>query len=147
MGIPYSGGARMPAAFERLVRAGMSRRQFVRRSAVAVAGIASLELLGAPATLAKPRLGSAPKPIPGGFTLPGFGIVPSNPDVHVLPPALGFEMSTITDFNGSIAATEIQGNATGSDGSSFTFDTDMRFMSGEYVGGDGRHYNGTFGFI
>ena len=137
----------MSPAFERLLRGGISRRQFVRRGTVTVAGLAGLDLLRAVPAFSKPKLGSAPKPIPGGFTVPDFNIVPINPDVHVLPPAVGFEMSTITDFNGAIAASEIQGSASGSDGTSFAFDTDMRFMDGEYVGSDGRHYHGTFGFI
>ena len=63
------------------------------------------------------------------------------------PPAVGFEMSTITDFNGVVAAADIQGAATGSDGSTFGFDTDMRFMDGEFVGEDGRLHHGTFGFV
>jgi len=44
-------------------------------------------------------------------------------------------------------AADIQGTATGSDGSSWFFDTDMRFMDGEYVGEDGKHHHGTFGFV
>ena len=67
--------------------------------------------------------------------------------MHVLPPAVGFEMSTITDFKGVIAAGEIQGAAHGSDGTPYDFDTDMRFMSGTYVDVDGRVRTGTFGFI
>jgi hypothetical protein len=27
------------------------------------------------------------------------------------------------------------------------FDTDMRFMQGEYVGVDGKNYHATFGFV
>ena len=56
-------------------------------------------------------------------------------------------MSTITDFDGVIAAGEIQGRARGSDGSRYTFDTDMRFMQGTYVGTDGRRRTGSFGFV
>ena len=46
-----------------------------------------------------------------------------------------------------IAAGEIQGRARGSDGSRYTFDTDMRFMQGTYVGTDGRGRTGSFGFV
>src|ERR1700741_1774530 len=81
--------------------------------------------------------GAQPRPIPGGFD-ENFNIVPRHPFIHVLPPALGFEMSTITDFKGAIAAGEIQGKARGSDGSRYTFDSDMRFMQGTYIGTDGR---------
>jgi hypothetical protein len=56
-------------------------------------------------------------------------------------------MATITDFNGVVGAAELQGTASGSDGSSYTFDTDMRFMQGSYVGLDGRVYEGAFGFV
>ena len=120
----------------------LTRRQFM---GVTVAGLAGTQLLHA--TPAFGTTTSAPKPIPGGFLLPTFALVPSNPTVHVLPPVIGFEMSTITDFNGTVAATEIQGTATGSDDSSWYFDADMRFMDGEYVGEDGKHHNGTFGFV
>jgi len=120
----------------------LTRRQFV---GVTVVGLAGSELLRTAPAFSKST--SAPKPIPGGFLVPSFAITPTNPDVHVLPPAVGFEMSTITDFNGTVAAAEIQGTATGSDGSSWFFDTDMRFMDGEYVGEDGRHHHGTFGFV
>ena len=47
-------------------------------------------------------------------------------------------MSTITDFDGVVAAAEIQGRPSGSDGTSYTFDADMRFMKGRYVATDGR---------
>jgi hypothetical protein len=120
----------------------MTRRRFV---VATVAGVAGFELLRASPVRGASTV--APKPIPGGFTIPDFTLVPSGADIHVLPPAIGFEMSTITDFNGVIAATEIQGTATGSDGASYTFDTDMRFMTGEYVGEDGLHHHGTFGFV
>jgi hypothetical protein len=120
-----------------------SRLQFLRRSAAVVGGLASIDLLrSAPARAAA----TDPNPIPGGFDAT-FTPVPSDPLVHVLPPAIGFEMSTITDFNGVIAAGEIQGVARGSDGSEHSFDTDMRFMQGTYVGMDGKTHQGTFGFI
>jgi len=90
--------------------------------------------------------GAQPRPIPGGFD-ENFNLVPKHPFIHVLPPALGFEMSTITDFRGRIAAGETQGTARGSDGSRYTFDTDMRFMEGTYVGRDGRRRVGSFGFV
>jgi hypothetical protein len=121
-----------------------SRGRFLRRGAAAVGGMASLSVLGAAPAFG--RTNGQPRPIPGGFDQ-NFNPVPSDPLVHVLPPAVGFEMSTISDFNGVVGAGEIQGTATGSDGSRYTFDTDMRFMQGAYVGLDGRVYNGAFGFI
>ena len=56
-------------------------------------------------------------------------------------------MSTITDFAGVIAAAEIQGTASGSDGSKYTFDADMRFMKGRYIATDGRLRRASFGFV
>jgi hypothetical protein len=122
----------------------MSRRQFVYRSAVAVGGLAGLELLRP--SLGFSASGADPTPIPGGFRLPDFTPVPVDADIHVLPPALGFDVSTITDFSGFVTAAEIQGGATGG-GSSFAFDADMRVMQGKYVGKDGRVREGSFGFI
>jgi len=120
----------------------MSRRRFVGATTASIAGIGLFRT--APAWS---RSASAPKPIPGGLSLSTFSPVSVNPDVHVLPPYPPFEMSTITDFNGTVAATEIQGTASGSDGSSWYFDVDMRFMDGEYVGEDGKQHHGTFGFV
>ena len=124
------------------MRQTLTRRRFV---GMTVDGLAGTELLRAmPAFSAST---AAPKPIPGGLLIPSFHTTPTNPAVHVLAPAIGSEMSTITDFNGTVAATEIQGTATGSDDSSWYFDADMRFMDGEYVGEDGKHHHGTFGFV
>jgi hypothetical protein len=121
-----------------------SRAQILRRGAVAVGALSSLSLLDvAPAFAAA---GAQPRPIPGGLDQ-NFNPVPRHPFIHVLPPALGFEMSTITDFRGTIAAADIQGTAHGSDGTRYTFDADMRFMRGRYVGRDGRRRWGSFGFI
>jgi hypothetical protein len=52
-----------------------------------------------------------------------------------------------TDFNGFIGAADVRGTATDGSGNPYLFDTDMRFMDGEYVGTDGKHYQGTFGFV
>jgi hypothetical protein len=73
--------------------------------------------------------------------------VPADPFVHVLPPFPPFEMSTINNFNGTIGAAEIQGTAHASDGVSYTFDTDMRFMQGLYVDMAGNVRHGSFAFI
>jgi hypothetical protein len=123
---------------------GYSREQFVRRGALAVGGAAGIGLLNPAAAFA--RASGDPRPIPGGFD-DTFTPVPNDPFIHVLPPQVGFEMSTITDFSGVVGASEIQGGAHGSDGSSYGFDTDMRFMQGTYVGLDGRLRKGSFGFI
>lgn len=122
----------------------MSRGEVLKRGAAVAGAISVFGLLDTRSALAWG--GAAPRPIPGGFD-ENFNIVPRNPFIHILPPALGFEMSTITNFQGVIAACEIQGRARGSDGSTYTFDTDMRFMQGTYVGTDGRKRTGSFGFV
>jgi hypothetical protein len=85
-----------------------------------------------------------PRPIPGGTAFLG----PGTTIFHANFPAFGQEVSTITDFNGSIAAAEIRGTGTANMGPTPLFyDADMRFMSGTYVAMDGRTREGTFGFV
>jgi len=122
----------------------LSRRQLLQRSAVAFGGFAGVGLLGPTSVLGQPA--GAPRPIPGGFDQ-NFNIVPTDASLHILPPGIGFEMSTITDFNGVIGGSDTRGMARGNDGTTYSFDTDMRFMRGTYVGLDGRVHNGSFGFI
>jgi hypothetical protein len=128
---------------ERALAVGLSRSQFLRRTAAAAGGLAGLGLLDAAKAFAA---GADPKPIPGGFS-EDFTPVTSDPFIHVLPPAPGFEMSTITDLNGVVAAAELQGSATGTAGSRFDFDTDMRLMQGVYAAMEGRLRRGSFAFI
>jgi hypothetical protein len=116
----------------------------LQRSAVALAGVAGLGLVDPGSVFGSAFSPAAP--IPGGFDL-NFNIVPSGAAIHVLPPSVGYEMSSITDFNGVIGGSETQGTAQGSDGTTYSFDCDMRFMRGAYVGVDGRLHNGSFGFI
>jgi hypothetical protein len=84
---------------------------------------------------------AAPSPIPAN---PGFL------GLHVYFPVEGSEPATIFDFNGFCGVAELQGTGTLTmDGESrpAVFDVDNRFMTGEYVGADGRMHHGTFGFI
>jgi hypothetical protein len=66
-------------------------------------------------------------------------------------PGPGTDPSSITDFNGFVGFADVQGTGTATypDGSTETllFDTDMRFMTGTYVGKDGHNYKGAFGFV
>jgi hypothetical protein len=128
---------------------GYSRQQFFRRGAIAAGGIAGLGLLDPVAAFG--RSAGDPKPIDGGLkfleTDPFIEFVTSNPDVHVLPPAVGLELSSIKDFKGVVGASEIRGTARGSDGTAYSFDTDMRFMQGSYLDVDDRLRTGSFGFI
>jgi len=90
--------------------------------------------------------GAAPKPIPGGFQF-----TPGGPFFHVSG-GPGGENSAITDFNGFIGSAIVDGAGTGTNiktgsQSQLNFDTDMRFMQGEYIGVDRKHYQGTFAFV
>ena len=116
----------------------------MRRGALAVGMLAGVQLARTKPGLAVAAPG--PKPIPGGFSA-GFKPVPANPAAHVFQPLKGGELNTIGDFKGFVAAAEIQGMAKGSDGSRFSFDCDMRFMEGSYIGTDEKLTRGTFGFI
>jgi hypothetical protein len=121
-----------------------SRRQLLHRGALALGALAGAGLFDPLAALG--RGNGTPRPIPGGLDA-NFAPVPSDPFVHVLPPGIGFEMSTVTDFNGVVGAAEIRGTAHGSDGSAWDFDADMRFMRGVYRALDGGFREGAFGFV
>jgi hypothetical protein len=124
-------------------RHGLSRRRFIGAGAALAGGAMGASLLGPTAALAK-GASVKPRPIPGGFEIEGILF-------HVFGFGPGQEPSTITDFNGFVGVTDVQGTgtATNPDGSKETllFDTDMRFMQGEYVGVDSRTHHGTFGFV
>jgi hypothetical protein len=130
-----------PSRLDRIALTRLSRAGFLRRSAVAVGGLTALGALGSGAAFASS--GADPVPIPGGFDI-YFNPVTANPFIHVLPPAVGFEMATISNFNGVVGAAEMQGTA---NGGAYNFDCDMRFMQGLYAGVDDRLRHGTFGFI
>jgi hypothetical protein len=53
----------------------------------------------------------------------------------------------ITDFNGAVGPAEIAGGGTDGDANALFFSIDNRFMEGEFIGLDGRHFSGTFGFF
>jgi hypothetical protein len=122
----------------------LSRAEVLQRGAAAFALLSGAGLLRVAPAYAHWQ--ADPLPIPGGFD-ENFNVVPKDPFIHVLPPAIGFEMSTITDFRGVVAAADIQGKARGSDGTHYEFDADMRFMRGVYVARDGSTRRGGFGFI
>jgi hypothetical protein len=127
------------------MKAGFPRGDWLRRIVVVVGAAAIVLAVFVTAASARGKPGD-PQPIPGGFG-PDLQPVPADPFIHVLSPSLPFEMATIGDFNGTIGAAEIQGTAHGSDGTAYTFDTDMRFMEGEYVDAAGQLQHGSFAFI
>jgi hypothetical protein len=128
---------------------GLSRRQLLRQGGLALTGMTGAGLLDTASALGNaPRRqqNGAPRPIPGGFD-ENFNLVSEDAAFHFFPPGIGFDMSTITDFNGIVGGSEIRGTAHGTDGTTYDFDTDMRFMRGVYIGLDGRVHTGSFGFI
>ena len=87
----------------------------------------------------------APKPIPGGNDLSGFGLAPPYDFIHVFGPGpvstvlpftggalqgLNVEPGTITDFRGATAVAYHVGEAKGSDGNTYNLETDFRVMEG-----------------
>lgn len=121
--------------------AAVSRRNFLQAGATLAAGLAL------PLPLRASSDASLPNHIPGGLDILGNGTI-----FHFFLPGTSPELATITDFNGVLAATDVLGTWTAE---GFTpppdtplpFDADMRFMSGEYIGRDGRHHQGNFAFV
>jgi len=124
-------------------RALLSRRQFMLTAAGTTGAVLSSGLWMPGSALAWDK---APRPIPGGFTFNGkfFHVDPMSPGLT--------ENSSIFDFHGSIGTAIIDGKGTGTNTktgvtTSLTFDTDMRFMQGVYIGLDGEKHQGTFSLI
>src|SRR6266478_9776661 len=118
-----------------------SRRGFLQAGATLAAGLAIPSMLRA--SVEHPL----PNPIPGGLDLLGNGHI-----FHVYLPGTSPELATITDFNGVLGATDVLGSWTAEGftpppNTPLIFDADMRFMSGEYIGRDGRHHQGNFAFV
>jgi len=121
--------------------AAVSRRNFLQAGATLAAGLAVPHGLRASPEVALPN------PIPGGLDLLGNGQI-----FHVFLPGTSPELATITDFNGTVGATDVLGSWTGEGvtpppDTQLVFDADIRFMSGEYIGRDARHHQGTFAFV
>jgi hypothetical protein len=122
----------------------LSRRAFLGGTAGVTAATVGTGLLRPTAAFAAKPLNPAPKPTTAVLNIGGT-------DFHVTPFADGVDPSSITDFNGFVGVAEVQGTgtATNPDGTTETlvFDTDMRFMSGVYVGQDDKVHKGAFGFV
>ena len=93
-------------------------------------------------------------PIPGGGApFKPFGIIvhhnPLNPAVAL---ANISDPSQITDFDGLVGLTHIQGGGTGTDTTTgvttpLAYRADMGFGQGKFIGSDGQHHRGTFAFV
>ena len=119
-------------------RRALSRRKFLGATAGAGAALATSPLWMP--TLAKAS-SAEPVPIPGGFA----------PGLHAfLGPSV--EPSAIFNFRGVTGVATVQGTGTGwntttGETTALLFDSDNRFMQGEYVDADGERHRGTFGFV
>jgi hypothetical protein len=122
----------------------LSRRAFLGGTATATGAALGASLLWPTAAGAARMSNATPTPTANVVTL-------NDVDFHFTFFGPGVDPSSITDFNGFVGVAEVQGTGTGTnpDGTTETllFDTDMRFMSGVYVGQDGRVHKGTFGFV
>jgi hypothetical protein len=103
-----------------------------------------------------PHINAGPPSAVGGFRFffPGpidgssAATDPEPPAAH----AAGRDPSLIFNFDGVVGSADLVLTGTGTDtttGASarYGFHTDMRFMSGRFVGTDGRVHKGTFAFI
>jgi hypothetical protein len=137
-----------PAAANRHVRHALSRRAFIGRTAGVAGAVLGASLLTPETVLAHKRRNAAPRPTPNTVTIP-----PPAPQIafHFTGFGPGTDPSSITDFKGVVGVADVQGSGTGTnpDGGQETllFDTDMRFMSGVYVGVDGEVHKGAFVFV
>jgi hypothetical protein len=122
----------------------LSRRAFLGGSAALTAAAVGAGLLRPMAAMATPPYGGLPTPTTNIFTVGGV-------DFHLTAFGPGIDPSSISNFNGFVGVADVQGSGTAinPDGSTeqLLFDTDMRFMSGVYVGVDGKVHKGTFGFV
>lgn len=129
----------------------ISRRTFLGAATVATGAVAAG--LSVPVALAAHETVPTvfPLPIPGGVS--PFGIfIHHFPPVPVLGPGPINEPSQITDFNGLVGVCRVTGSGTGTDSSTGTssrlnYQVDNGFMTGLYVGEDGREHHGTFAFV
>jgi hypothetical protein len=123
----------------------ISRRNFLR-SAAGAAGLA-FWIPGLAEAEGKGK-SEAPKPIPGGVSPLGIAIH----HFPVQPTATPFdsltEPSQITDFKGFVGLNRIRGAGRGSGfADPLAFQADMGFMKGQFIGENGKHREGVFGFI
>jgi hypothetical protein len=119
----------------------LSRRTFI----TSVAATAAIGLV--PGSVLARRPASSPPPMPTSNTIVLNGVT-----FHFTPfePA-GNDPSSIGDFNGLVGVADVQGTGTATypdrGPETLLFDTDMRFMSGSYVGYDGAVHSGAFALV
>lgn len=133
----------------------LSRREFLQAAMGAAALSATSRFWFPNIVHAGGPTSGLPKPIPGGLNIPGLGLfhvlLPGHPAFGAPDPAAN-DPSTITDFNGQVGLAYVQGTGTRTDKITgevrhLPFEADLRFMTGEYVGMDGRHHHDAFALI
>ena len=129
----------------------LNRRNFLEKSGLTLGAIVGAGLLpgvSRNALFARSRgtTGATPLPIPGGIDALGDGEIE-----HFFLPGDGAEPSTITDFNGFVGWAAVGGFGThtprGEAPQHLPFESDMRFLTGEFIGTDGKLHHGSFAFI
>jgi hypothetical protein len=122
-------------------------RALSRRNFLAAAGLAGGAVVTSSAWMpAVAKTGTvAPRPIP-------YGTMVGGQLFRFLFPGANTDESSIYDFKGTVGVAEISGSGAGVHNgqplaSNAEFGSDNRFMKGVYVGVDGKHHHGTFGFI
>jgi hypothetical protein len=142
-----------PISWKKLEQKWVSRRNLIRGAAGAALGT---DLLLPKTAFAdhqhddKGRCrGPILKPIPGG----GAPLTPFGTIVHHNPlnPAVALpdisDPSQVTDFDGFVGLTHIQGGGTGTDNTTLAYRADMGFSQGKLIGIDGQIHKGTWVFV
>jgi hypothetical protein len=144
-----------PISWKKLEHKSVSRRNLIRGGAGLALGTGLLRPTSAYAGhqdddrgCRGPRL----NPIPGGGApFKPFGvIVHHNPLNPATPLANISDPSQVTDFDGIVGLTRIQGGGTGTTSGVATplaFRADMGFARGKFIGTDGQPRRGTFAFV
>lgn len=122
----------------------LARRQLIKAAAGATGGFVGAGLWLPAAAQATVTGSDAPRPLPGGTTLPTAN---GNVLFHFFLPGSNNDPSSITDFVGFVGIANVDGTGKGNDNKTYNFDVDIRFMQGLYFGVDGRPHRGTFGFF
>lgn len=136
----------------------VSRRNLLRGAAGAALGTTLLHSNSAYADHGDDHKGCSEgpriNPIPGGGApFNPFGVmVHHNPLSPTVALADISDPSQITDFDGFVGLTHINGGGTGTDTTTgvttpLAYRADMGFGKGSFIGSDGRQHKGTFAFV
>lgn len=138
-------------------RSGASRRAFLGTAGAALgAGLLSPSSVYAHRDDDDKQHGedAQPNPIPGGVApFAPFGVfIRHNPLNPLKPLAMINDPSQITDFDGVVGLTHIRGVGTGTNtlthvSKPMSYQADMGFSKGKFIGTDGHRHEGTFAFV